>query len=86
MSTITLTPSSNLDTEGALEFEKKATDLEPGSDVELDLSNVQFIASSGIRVIMKIAQNNNLVLSHVHPNVRLVLKTSGLDSFLTFKT
>ena len=84
METIKLIVPGNLDTEGALHFEKSLETFPQDSQLELDLSNVDFMASSGVRIVLKLAKANKLVLSNVKPGVHLVFKIAGLDKFLEF--
>jgi len=54
----------------------------------LDLENVPFIASAGLRVILVIAkqlrsqQNGDLRISNLQPNVKKVFEISGLNNVL----
>ena len=80
-----LIPPGNLDTVGATEFESTVDSVGDGTAVTLDMHKVAFMASSGIRVILKLAKRANLELTNVNPAVHLVFKTSGLDKFLNIK-
>lgn len=84
METIKLIVPGNLDTEGAMQFEKTLEAYPQEAQLELDFSNVDFMASSGVRIVLKLAKANKLVLSNVKPNVHLVFKIAGLDAFLEF--
>lgn len=86
-----LTPSYNLDVAGArqLETELGAVDIAGGEcgEVRLDLSDVAFVASSGLRVMLKSAQRFDrddvaFVVANANDTVREVLKMSGLDTVI----
>ncbi|MGA7690443.1 MAG: STAS domain-containing protein [Jiangellales bacterium] len=47
-------PSVNLDVAGAQQLERALNEFD--EDVEIDLSDVKFVASSGLRVMLKAAQ------------------------------
>lgn len=57
------------------------------ADVELDLSGIEFVDSSGIRVIVRAHQDlheagHRLLLSNISPSVRRLLEITGLDQHL----
>ena len=77
-----------LDTAGAVQlglpFNRLATEKQK---VLVDLSNVSFLASYGIRVLLVGAKivdgkNGKLVLSSPDPNVAKVLMTAGIDQVI----
>ena len=55
-------------------------------DILLDLSELEYISSAGLQVLLKCAKSvqaigKSLLVTGAHPNVREILKVSG---FLTF--
>jgi anti-sigma B factor antagonist len=83
-----ITLRGRLDTAGAVQlglpFNRLATEKRK---VLVDLSNVSFLASYGIRVLLVGAKivdgkNGKLVLSSPDPNVAKVLITAGIDQVI----
>ena len=83
-----ITLRGRLDTAGAVQlglpFNRLATEKRK---VLVDLSNVSFLASYGIRVLLVGAKivdgkNGKLVLSSPDPNVAKVLMTAGIDQVI----
>lgn len=89
--TETLRPTYNLDVAGAqrLEAELGAVDASAydGDQLRLDLTDVAFVASSGLRVMLKWAQEFDrhgfsLVVTNANDTVREVFSMSGFDTIL----
>lgn len=87
----TLSPSYNLDVAGAAKLEKELTHAQAtDGEVVVDLSDVKFVASSGLRVLLKSAQALSrqdavLVVSGANDTVLEVLRMSGFDKLLTVR-
>ena len=83
-----VTLSGRLDIEGALKIDSKFNAVaEEKKKVVVDLSDVTFIASLGIRTLIigaKAAANNGgkIVLLDPQPNVEKVLRTSRVDTVI----
>jgi anti-sigma B factor antagonist len=76
----TVRPTMNLDVAGAAELEKLLADA--GGDVTIDLAEVRFVASSGLRVMLKVAQQlkqggGTLTVTNANDTVREVFRISG---------
>ena len=63
--------------------EALAEDYETRSDITLDLSELTFLDSSGLQVILaassKLGKNGDLILRNASHEVALVFELSGLD-------
>ncbi len=73
-------PQANLDVAGAAALEKELADA--SGDVIIDLAEVSFVASSGLRVMLKTAQRlksqgGSLTVSNANDTVREVFQISG---------
>ena len=82
-------PSWNLDVAGAQKLEAMFTDI-VGNDLVVDLSEVSFVASSGLRVILKAAQKlkvsgGSLVIRGANATVKEVFRISGLASVISIE-
>jgi anti-anti-sigma factor len=83
-----VTLSGRLDIEGALKIDNEFNQVaEENRNVLVDLSDVTFIASLGIRTLItgaKATANNGgkLVLLSPQPNVEKVLRTSRVDTVI----
>jgi len=81
----------NLDVAGAAELEKELMHAQPtDGEVVVDLSNVKFVASSGLRVLLKSAQRlsrakADLVVTNASQTVLEVLRMSGFDRLITVR-
>jgi len=81
----TIAPSWNLDVAGAQRLE---ADLETATGaVDVDLTDVAFLASSGLRVLLKHAQRldkagGSLSITNPSDTVRQVLDMSGFSTIL----
>ena len=80
--------SGRLDVEGALKIDNEFTEIATqNKNVLVDLSDVPFIASLGIRTLVvgaKGAANNGgkMVLLNPQPNVEQVLRTTHVDTVM----
>jgi len=80
--------SGRLDVEGALKIDNEFTEITTqNKNVLVDLSDVPFIASLGIRTLVvgaKAAANNGgkMVLLNPQPNVEQVLRTTHVDTVM----
>jgi len=86
--TLVVTLSGKLDLKAALEidqpFKEKVT---PHTAVIVDMTDVDFLASMGLRTLVLAAKRINaqlgrLVLLNPHPDVQAVLIASGVDTLL----
>jgi anti-anti-sigma factor len=63
--------------------------IEQGADITLDMSDVRFIDSSGIRALLAISRQlhgrGRLILESAIPLVRRILDTAGADRFPDFE-
>ena len=76
-------PTANLDVAGAAALEKQLADA--SGDLVIDLSDVTFVASSGLRVMLKVAQRlksqgGALSVRNANDTVREVFRISGFAS------
>ena len=81
-----IVPDWNLDVAGAQRLEKELAETE--GVVLVDLENVSFVASSGLRVLLKHAQRlqaggGELRLCSANATVADVFQMSGFDSILS---
>jgi len=80
--------SGRLDVEGALKIDNEFTEITKlKKNVLVDLSEVPFIASLGIRTLVigaKATSNNGgkMVLLNPQPNVEQVLRTTRVDTIM----
>jgi anti-sigma B factor antagonist len=80
--------SGRMDVQGALSIDKKFSILaEEKRNVALDLSNVTFLASLGIRTLIMTckalaSKGGDMVIFNPQPSVEKVLKTSGVDTVI----
>jgi len=83
-----ITLSGRLDIKGALDIDSEFTAVaEAKKNVVVDLSDVTFLASLGIRTLIvgaKATANNGgkLVLMNPQPNVEAVLRSSNVDTVM----
>ena len=84
-------PSGRLDPVGGPELEKfcQKTPPHPLAGLILDLSNVFFLSSAGLRSILCLwkhwqAQGSDLALCNMQPMVERVFRLAGFDSFMSF--
>lgn len=82
-----LSAEGNLDIAGAAEFESQTPEIAEGSRVVVDVSGVGFVASSGMRVLLKMAQQAknvgaSLAICGMNDTVREVFEVSGFDAII----
>ncbi len=86
-----ISPSYNLDVAGAAKLEKELLHAQPeDGEVVVDLSGVKFLASSGLRVLLKQAQRlgreqATLVAANPNKTVREVLDMSGFSKLIDIR-
>ena len=85
--------SGNIDSKTAPEFERTALAAILGqSKVMIDLTNVEFLSSAGLRVLLMIyrqvkAKNGNVVLVGTSEEIQDVMSNTGfLSFFITVET
>ena len=86
----TLTLAGRLDTVTAPELENTLSDLLPGIDhLVLDLTDLEYISSAGLRVILKayktLASKGGLKLTGVKESVQEVFDITGFSDFLVIE-
>ena len=86
-----LTLAGEIDAHTAPELRHAISQLNTDADVELDMSDVGFIDSSGLRVILEAhdsssANGRRLVLSRPSRAVRRLIEISGLNEHLGLPT
>ena len=79
-----------IDTINAGQFEK---DIEPvlqeqGLDIEMDCNDLEYIASSGLRIIQKtmravMTKKGQFKITNTNPNIYNVLSMTGFTKFMT---
>lgn len=84
----TIVLSGRLDNSTAPELEKELDEiLATASKLVLDMENLEYISSAGLRVILKtqkaLAKKEGLKLIHVPDTVREVFDITGFTEFLT---
>jgi anti-anti-sigma factor len=86
--------SGSLDTTACIELHEKADKLfeeaakTPGSRVVFDMEQVEYVASSFLRLCGKAAQKvgrDNFEVVRVQPNVKKVFKIAGLESCINIR-
>jgi len=88
---IILTPEGMIDTANAPAFNEeviKATD--ETKDLELDFSKIEYISSSGLRVLLKAekkmqAEGGVMVITNTNDSVKEVFNLTGFSSILTIR-
>ena len=86
-----ISPDYDLDVRGARRFEEELLALRVDSgEVVVDLSGVNFVASSGLRVLLKASQGFAargvvLVIAGANVEVSDVFKMSGFDRIMTIR-
>ena len=83
---------NRIDTINAGDFEREINPIlsESGVDLELDCSELDYISSSGLRVILKAqkmltAQKSSMKLTGVKPQIKKVFDMTGFSRFLTIE-
>jgi len=82
----------DLNVAGAAKLEKEMTTAvpEPNGELIIDLSGCNFVASSGLRVLLKKAQilardGGSLVLIGTNDTVRKAMQISGFDTLMEIR-
>ena len=87
--TLTITLSGRLDTVSAPAFEEQIKDLTGVKTLVLDLKDLSYISSAGLRVLLtaqkRMNQQGSMVLRNVCPSVRDVLDITGFSGILTIE-
>ena len=84
---LTVAPEGRIDTVTALEFEQKIVEnLNGVSDLVLDMTNVKYVSSAGLRVILKVQKvmikQGNMKLIGVNKSVMEVFEVTGFLKIL----
>lgn len=83
-STVVLALQGELDMASAGRLANAATDIAPGSQVVIDLKNLEFMDSSGLRTLMNLdlrarAEGWSIALAGPQPSVRRLLTLTGFE-------
>ena len=88
-STLTLTPHGRIDTITAPIFEDAAEDLSGVTELIMDFSDLAYISSAGLRVIVKsqkrMMRQGSMKLINVNDAVMDVFVVTGMVDILTFE-
>ena len=87
-SAMTLYISGRLDAVTALELDKKISpELNPVTDLTVDLADLEYISSAGLRLLLKIQKRMDkqgaMRIRNIREGVREVLDMTGFSDFLT---
>lgn len=89
---IIATLSGELDTASAMEVEKSLQPLyeSNGRDIIIDCTELEYIASSGLRIMLSIlkqskAHGSRLVLKNVNEDIQAVFKMTGFNNIFEFE-
>jgi stage II sporulation protein AA (anti-sigma F factor antagonist) len=81
---------SRIDTQNAAAFEKDIEPAlqEPGMDLEMDCTELVYMASSGLRIIQKtmravMMKKGKFKITNVSPEIYKVLAMTGFTKFMT---
>ncbi len=83
--------SGKLDTAASFQVEEQAGKIDStGLDVVVDCKELEYISSSGIRLLValqkkKVAENKRVILRHLNSMVGNVLRLTGLDKVFTIE-
>lgn len=85
---LTLAPQGMIDTANAPDFDAEVElAVTETKNLEIDFSGVEYISSSGLRVLLKaqkkMAAIGQLAISHVNDAVKEVLDLTGFSNVLT---
>ena len=87
-----VTLEGELDTSAAAEVEKKLQELynSNGKDVFIDCTHLDYIASSGLRILISIlkgakASGSKVVLQNVNEDIMSVFKLTGFVNLFEFE-
>ena len=89
-SSLTIIPKGRLDTLAAPEFEEKVMDsIEGISDLVFDLSELEYVASSGLRVFLKakkaMDEQGTMVIRNVSEPIHDILEVTGFTNMLNIE-
>ena len=89
-SSLTIIPKGRLDTLAAPEFEEKVMDsIEGISDLVFDLSELEYVASSGLRVFLKakkaMDEQVTMVIRNVSEPIHDILEVTGFTNMLNIE-
>ena len=86
-SQVTLDIIGWLDTQSAPQLEEEIGKMEEGESLVLDLSQMEYISSSGLRLFVAAHKKvkGNMVIRNVADNIKSILKTTGLDKRITIE-
>ncbi len=88
---VVLAITGRIDTTTSAQFETDAFDvLTSPVDLILDFTNVAYVSSAGLRVLLKLqkkqtAENTKLVVRNVSPEVMEVFEVTGFTDILTIQ-
>lgn len=89
---IIATLSGELDTAAAMEVEKSLQPLfeSDGRDIIIDCTELEYIASSGLRIMLSIlkqskAHGSRLVLKNVNEDIQAVFRMTGFNNIFEFE-
>ncbi|WP_031528069.1 STAS domain-containing protein [Dyadobacter crusticola] len=81
--------TGDIDSKTAPEFERNArTATDSSKKIAIDLTEVEFMSSAGLRVLLMVyrnirAQNGNVILVGVSEDIQDVMSTTGFINFFT---
>ena len=91
-SVVTVKTGARIDTINAGEFEREITPIfnETGANVVFDFNDLDYISSSGLRVVLKAqkmisAKKGTMKLIGVKPQIKKVFDMTGFSRFLTIE-
>lgn len=88
-STLVLTLEGRLDTATAPELENEIGDLSGVEELVIDMKNVEYISSAGLRVILKaqkiMNEKGSMKLKNVGESIMEVFEITGFSDFLTIE-
>ena len=89
-SKLIVTPEGRIDTLSAPELEKKLGELLGGvSELVLDMTNVDYVSSAGLRVILKVQKvmfrQGEMKIIHVNDTVMEVFEITGFSNILNIE-
>lgn len=87
--TLVLTLDGRLDTLTAPDLEAEIGDLNGVAELIIDMKNLEYISSAGLRVILKsqkiMNEKGSMKLTNVGENVMEVFEITGFSDFLTIE-
>ena len=87
-SALTVQIKGRLDAGNALEFDKSLK-LDGINDLTIDLADLEYISSAGLRTLLKIQKKMDrqgaMRIKNIRENVREVLDMTGFSGFLTIE-